>query len=304
MRRGSISMTVVALAALAATAAQAQRRGGRGGREREQRATPRVAEPTAPNPTIVALMNGLTWGMSRDEVVTFVKGQIREKYWPQIRSLANDAVAEHNVRSRMEREQQAFEGSCVRFDGQQTPWDVSMIDGEFTHRNQEEMCRLDMGTHTDHLFFIRGKLWKIFRSLSAGPLAEAPPSFDDMRARMEGEFGPGEDVRKVNPYLLVSELIGIRWIDSQTEMRLMWFDLYGIFSIVLTERATLGNLANLRTVTRQAPDDSGTRRLIEGVTTGSTTNENADVVQRLTGSRPDTTAPQPQPQPQPPAPRP
>ena len=286
MKRAAVLGTVMALVALAAFTADAQHRGHGHGSSEEVR----PAEPTAPNPAITALANGLTWGMTRDAVVAAIKQQIKDKYWPDILASADDGVAEQALRNRMERDQNAFESSCVKFDGQSTPWDVSMIDGEFTHRNQEEMCKLEAGDHTDHYFFIRGKFWKIFRALNAGGLAAAPPTFEDMRAQMESEFGPGEEVRKVNTYLLTSELIGLRWIDSQTELRLMWLDLYSIFAVVLTDRGTLGNLANLRTNVAASTGD-GTGSLVNAITTGSATDENTDIVQRLTGHRPDPTAP-------------
>lgn len=296
MRRASRYLAVLGLVAVAATPADAQRRRGRG------RSEPEVREPAEPNPVIVALMNGLTWGMTRDAVVDFVKQTIKDKHWPQIRAAAADAVAEQRLRNRMEQEQRAFEQSCVKFEGQSTPWDVSVVDGEFTHRNQEEMCKLDAGDHVDYLFFIRGKLWKIFRALSAGALAAAPPEFDDMRAQMEAEFGPGEEIREVNQYLLISEIVGLRWTDSQTEMRLMWLDLYSLYAIVLTERATLANLANLRTVASGTGSVSDPGSLVNAVTQGDSVDEHADIVDRLRGARPDPAAPVPQTPAPPPAP--
>jgi len=284
MKRAGWMLTVaVLLVGAFAPNAEAQRR------RRGESATPAApAEPTGPNANIVALMNGLTWGMSRDQVVAIVKEEIKQKYWPQIQAVQDDGVAEQNLRNRMERDQQKFVDSCVKFDGQETPWNVSMIDQEFTHNNQEEMCKYDRGDSVDFYFFIRGKLWKIFRSLG-GQLAAAPPTFEDMRAQMEAQFGPGESLTSLNEYTLVTTTYGVKWIDSQTEMQLRWLDLYGVFAIVLADRATLGNLSNLRrTTTTTERTGSG---LTQAVTEGVPTDGNADVVQRIRGQRPDPTAP-------------
>ncbi|MBI5488955.1 MAG: hypothetical protein HY905_16595 [Deltaproteobacteria bacterium] len=245
-------------------------------------------EPTEPNPNIVALMNGLTWGMSKDQVVEAVKLEIKNKYWPQIQAVADDAVAEQALRTRMERDQQRFTDSCVKFDGQETPWNVSMVDAEFTHNNQEEMCKYDRGDATDFLFFIRGKLWKIFRTLNQG-LGGGGASFDDMRVQLEGQFGTGEEVRAVDQYTLVSSVVGVKWIDSQTEMELRTLSLYGVLTVVLTERATLANLATLRRATTTSTD--GSSGLTDAVTEGTASDENSDIVDRLRGTRPDPTAP-------------
>jgi len=284
MKRAGWMLTVAVLLVGAFTPdAEAQRR------RRGESATPaRPPEPTQPNANIVALMNGLTWGMSRDQVIAVVKEEIKQKYWPQIQAARDDGVAEQNLRNRMERDQQKFVDSCVRFDGQDTPWNVSMIDQEFTHNNQEEMCKYDRGDSVDFYFFIRGKLWKIFRSLG-GQLAAAPPTFEEMRAQMEAQFGPGESLTSLNEYTLVTTTYGVKWIDSQTELQLRWLDLYGVFAIVLTDRATLGNLPNLRrvTATREGTESGLTRAVTEGVPT----DENADIVQRIRGRRPDPNAP-------------
>jgi hypothetical protein len=284
MKRAGLMVTLaVALVGAFAPDAEAQRR--RHGQE--EAATP--PPPTEPNANIVALMNGMTWGMNKDQVVEAVKLEIKNKYWPQIQEASDDAVAEQALRTRMERDQQRFVDSCVKFDGQSTPWNVSMVDTEFTHNNQEEMCKFDRGDATDFFFFIRGKLWKIFRTLNQG-LAAAGVTFDDMRVQMEGQFGPGEEIRKVNTYTLVSDVVALRWLDSQTELQLKWLDLYGVLAVVLTERSTLDSLSTLRrAATTTTQTGSG---LTEAVTEGTATDSNTDVVERLRGTRPDPTAPQ------------
>ena len=73
-------------------------------------------------------------------------------------------------------------------------------------------------------------------------LAGGGISFEDMRAQLEGQFGAGEELRDVDVYTLVSEVVGVKWIDSQTEMQLRTLRLYGVLAVVLTERATLANL--------------------------------------------------------------
>lgn len=283
MKRAGWMLTVaVLLVGAFVPEAEAQRR--RGGQE----ATPAPPPaPTEPDANIVALMNGLSWGMTRDQVVAVVKEEIKQKYWPQIQAVQDDGVAEQNLRNRMERDQQKFIDSCVKFDGQQTPWSVSMVDQEFTQNNQEEMCKYDRGDSVDFYFFIRGKLWKIFRSLT-GALAAAPPVFDDMRAQMEAQFGPGESITSLNEYTLLTTTVGVKWLDSQTELQMRWLDLYGVFAIVLTERATLGNLSNLRRVV--TPTERPGAGLTQAVTEGVAADENADIVQRIRGERPDPTA--------------
>ncbi|MBI5502233.1 MAG: hypothetical protein HY907_18460 [Deltaproteobacteria bacterium] len=276
-----VTLAVAVLVSFAPDAAAQRRRG--------QTAEPAPPpEPTEPNANIVALMNGLTWGMSKDQVVEAVKLEIKNKYWPQIQAVADDAVAEQGLRTRMERDQQRFVDSCVKFDGQQTPWNVSMVDTEFTHNNQEEMCKFDRGDATDFLFFIRGKLWKIFRTLNQG-IGGGGATFEDMRAQLEGQFGTGEEMRSVDQYTLVSEVVGVKWIDSQTEMALRTLSLYGVLAVVLTERATLANLATLRrAVATESDQGSG---LTDAVTEGTAQDENSDIVDRLRGTRPDPTAP-------------
>ena len=283
MRRFGLMVTLaVAVLGSMASEAGAQRRRG-------QSAEPAPPpEPTEPDPNIVALMNGLTWGMTRDQVIDAVKLEIKNKYWPQIQAVADDAVAEQGLRTRMERDQQRFVDSCVKFDGQPTPWNVSMVDTEFTHNNQEEMCKFDRGDAVDFLFFIRGKLWKIFRTLSQG-MGGAGLSFDDVRAQLEGQFGVGEEIFVVDQYTLVSEIVGAKWIDSQTELQLRTLKLYGVVAVVLTERATLANLSTLRRATTTTTE--GGSGLTDAVTEGTSQDENTDIVDRLRGTRPDPAAP-------------
>jgi hypothetical protein len=304
MKRSGMAMVAALLVVCLGALALAEGDAGSRRRGRDAGAEAAAPEPTAPNPNIVALLNGLTWGMNKDQVITAVKQEIRDKYWAQIQAASDDGVAEQRLRTRMEREQEAFAGSCVSFTGQQTPWNVSMVDTEFTHNNQEEMCKFDRGDATDFYFFIRGKLWKIFRALNAGEMASAPPSLDDMRAQMEAQFGPAEELRQVNQYYMTNELVGVRWVDSQTDMQLRWLELYGVFAVVLTDRATLGNLASLRrnTSTPGSATEVRTDGLTQAVTEGTAVDENSDIVERLSGQRPDPTAPPPTPPPSPPQP--
>jgi hypothetical protein len=283
MKRGLlVVVSMLLVVGLALDSSAQSRRGG------TPATPPPPPEPTEPNPQIVALMNGLNWGMTRDQAVESIRQEIRDRYRAEMRAVVEDAIAEQRLRNRMERDIRVFDESCVKFDGQETPWNVSMIDKEFTHNNQEEMCKFDRGDSTDYIFFIRGKLWKVFRALSSGRIAAAQLGMDEMRATMETTFGPGEEIRYVDPYLLTSEVVGVRWIDSETELKLMWLSLYGVYAVVLTERTTLGNLANLRT-NRPAGE---TRRdnLMESVTQGNPVDQNADVVDRLLGNRPDPSA--------------
>ena len=300
-RAGLMVALAVALVGAFAIPAEAQRRHGR-----TQEATP-PPEPTEPNPNMVALMNGLTWGMTKDQVIEAIKLDIKNKYWPQIQAEVDDAVAEQNLRTRMERDQQRFVDTCIEFTGQETPWNVSMIDTEYAHSTQEVMCKYDRGDSTDYLFFIRGKLWKIFRALSSG-ITGAAMTFDEMRAQMESQFGPGEGVPKVNPYSLAVTTVTVKWRDSATEMQMRWLEIYGVFVIVLAERATEGNLANLRG-SALSPGEARAQEMDEGgltqaVTQGTVVDDNQDVVQRLRGNRPDPTAPQPPTPPPTPSPTP
>src|SRR5204863_9223270 len=83
------------------------------------------------------------------------------------------------------------------FDGtKSSPWDVSIVEGEFAHNTGEAMLERWENQNGKNqrrfFFFYEGKLWKMFVSLDVSILPEDKKNFATFRSVMEGKYGPGD----------------------------------------------------------------------------------------------------------------
>src|SRR5204863_3912549 len=76
------------------------------------------------------------------------------------------------------------------FDGQTTGWDVSIIDREFAHKNDESMMVIWEKDQRRFLFFWQQHLWKQFIAFNAEHPAFAGKTFDDFAAIIQRRYGP------------------------------------------------------------------------------------------------------------------
>ena len=172
----------------------------------------------------------------------------------------------------------------VKFIGKKTPWDVSLVDREFGHKNNEAMM-VNWGDRDRRFYFFHhARLWKVFIAFNA--TLYRGKTFNDFAAAMERVFGRAERKFKTN-LKGEAEMSHLEW-PAARKTKLIAIDqtaFYGNFCLVLThlpaaKRVKAGRKDN-------SPKKNYRDPLVRAVTSknrpGSTTDPNADIVDQLTG---------------------
>lgn len=212
-----------------------------------------AAPPAAPvDPPMVRTAQGITltppgmhWGMTEEQVVQFCERLIDEDYRPLYRKTqAGPEMA--RLDAEVANVKAAFRRSRIEFGNLPTGVDSTALKGEYTYRNGEVLMtlrRLNRGPR--HLFFIGGKLWKIYDEIA---LAEGRPlgaTYEDALKKLATTYGVVGRVTEPD-YALGRSFREVDWQDARTHLRVLDRAGMKIVALVYEDRATLANLANLR----------------------------------------------------------
>ncbi len=244
---------------------------------------PKAPEPRADLRAVSELMGPFKWGMSPEDIHNVLGQQIDKRYGLQVRS-TTDVYQQDNLRKRAEEEKQRIKDSFVKFDGQKTGWDVSIIDREFGQKDDESMLvywESDVQTKKDQrrfFFFVDDKLWKMFIAFNADRFKGK--TYDDFKASMETRYGKGAP----SP---TSDLNFLYWRSPGYFLRaidLMRF--YGNFCVAISDDTIEDTIAarrearNPKVELRNALIESVTEE--QGASKPSLDDTNSDIVDRLT----------------------
>lgn len=235
---------------------------------------------------LVDSLNGLRWGMRKDDVLAVFEREIEAEFRE---SLANvrGLVEEDRLRQRIRERKRRLRDGWLEFRGQRTGWDVSYLGPEYTHGNHEAMLQIrDPESSTQEFyFFIRGQLWKWYRAFPRASFGGR--DFDEVGRALEERYGPA--VHRFEPDPETDDLISwLEWEDRTTRLRLIDEARYfGFYCLVFESKVTLGRLAALRRNTIRRNQRRSTERVVDAVTArpgDAPLGRNADVVDRLTGT--------------------
>ena len=236
---------------------------------------------------IEKLMGKYKWGMSSGDVVKRIQSVIRTEDEAILKKIKDPLEQDKRRREMFERLKKAKKDH-VAFLGKRTPWDVSLVDKEFAHKNNESMAVVWKKQERRFFFFHHDRLWKIFIAFNSEMFADK--TFEDFAQAMEGRFGQAE--RKFTVTLKGdSKMDHLAWpVSGKT--KLLAYDytgFYGNFCLVLVDASTWENVKHGREL--NSPKRKYTDPLVEAVTKGGEGggDSNEDIVDRITGK--GTTAP-------------
>lgn len=256
---------------------EAQRRRGRRGRAQPAQQQ-REAEPPR-SAEIAKVLGDLHWGQNKQQVVDYFLKRTRERFRPEL-AKARGAVEEDRVRRRMDAELAKVRRGYTEFrEGVTTGWEASFLRDEFTAGNDEGMLAVTDENSQNFYFFIQGRLWKWYKAFDARVFAGM--NFDQFAQTVQGRFGEGQRREGV----LVPGRPATSWLEWQDDTsRLRAIDqtrFYGFYCLVFEERATLGNLARLRT---NRPTKRTGPSVIDMVTQDdAASTSDQDIADRITG---------------------
>ncbi len=157
----------------------------------------KVAPPSEANKKkLEERMGGFKFGMSKDEILAGLEKQIAERYDEKLKA-TTDVAQQDRIRKEKRTELARVKSTYVTFDEKkESPWDVSIVEGEFAHGTEESMMERwenDAGKNNRRFFFFyQGRLWKMFISLDVSILPEDKKNFDTFQQVMTAQFGAGD----------------------------------------------------------------------------------------------------------------
>lgn len=142
------------------------------------------------------LYAGFKFGMTKDEVIAVFSKQLDERYEEKIKA-TTDITAQDRLRKEKRTEVSRLQQSYTAFESTKpSPWDVSIVEGEFAHNTGEAMLERweNQGGKNQRrfFFFYEGKLWKMFLSLDVSILSEDSKNFETFQKAMEAKYGGGD----------------------------------------------------------------------------------------------------------------
>lgn len=256
--------------------------GGDADAQRRRRRAAPAAEVTPQSDAIAGALGPIEWGWTRRQLVDHFSRALRAEYQPQIHK-ARDAMTADRYRHELNQKVQRIRESVIQFNGRTTGYDSGFLRDEFTHRNNESMVRVRSENADDYYFFINDRLWKWYRAFDASVFEGA--DFAQFSTALQGRFGEGR-TRSGAQTEGGQEKQWVEWQDANTRLRALDnTTFYGFYCLVFEEKATLENLASLRTNKQQR--GRGSHALVDAVTSGERAenpDSNADVVDRITGN--------------------
>ena len=261
--------------------------------KKKPEATKPAAVPAANEKAVSELLGPWKWGMSTDDVLGALQKQLTERHAPELAKMT-DVYAQTQVRKQIKSDVEAVKKSYIKFEGQKTGWDVSIIEGEFLQKNGEAMMLYrenDAASGRDQqrfFFFKDDKLWKQFIAFNMEPYKGK--TFTDFREAMEARYGKGAPiVRRGLDHQ--DHTVAVAWRSGGTYLRavdLMQF--YANFCIAFSDASVEKQMDIARA--ERAPKTPGVRAVVTDAKGADRMNDpNADVIDRIIGGRPTQSEP-------------
>ena len=253
----------------------------------EQDALGKIANPEV-RAGVAKLMGRFHWGISPDEVMSMLAADLTASYNERIAKERN-AFRQDQIRREQTSELERLKEDFIKFDGTKTGWDVSVVDQEFAHNNDEAMIVVREKEGKDQrrfLFFYHDKLWKQVIAFATDRPPFKDKSFDDFTAIFEQRFGSGgmafrkkltsDDQVFDHLEWSLSEDFGMWALDMGT--------LYNNYCLVLMQSSLVEGIEKSRK--KRAPAHYTSGGLVDSLlhsTSSAKKDDTVDIVDELTG---------------------
>ena len=156
-------------------------------------AAAKVSAPMASAGEIDKLKGEFKWGMSPDEVLAKMVQKLEGTFAERLKKTANDPARQDRVRKEMRAEtEKVKKHSLVKFEGQKTGYDVSIIDQEFGHNVGESMLVAKEDNASRYFFFVGDRLYKMFVAFDKDMLEGK--GFKEFGGLMQARFGKAREI--------------------------------------------------------------------------------------------------------------
>lgn len=164
---------------------------------------------------ISGILGRLDWGASHGDVLKSLKAAIDERYAEQLEK-TSDPIAIDRILRRKAEEFGRIEKTYVRFTGQRTGYESSLIARDFVPDASEAVLRVDDRGAQRYYFFKDDRLWKILVAYSAGISRSVP--FPEFVRQVQAKYGRPAEVDWYTPPGGARTIRSATWRDERTEL--------------------------------------------------------------------------------------
>ncbi len=270
-------LRVALLSALIPAVAVAKKGGGKAA----------ASKGSAPSARAMGELAGkFKWGMSQADVIKVLGEDLDAKYVELVKK-ETDIYKQDQLRKQKDEDLKKVSDSLVKFDGQKSGWDSSIIDKEFGHRNDETMLVLWEKDQRRFLFFWHDKLYKQYIAFNAEHPVFQGKTFDDFAKLIQNRYGQAE-----------MKMAALRTKDDVTLDHLEWkpsgdyvlwaldmSSFYGNFCLKLMQHSVFAQVEKSRA--EHSPQKAARNSVIDSVTSPEKVqgDANEDIVDRITKSK-------------------
>jgi hypothetical protein len=243
---------------------------------------PKVSEQTTR--AIGELAGKYKWGMSSADVIQIIAADITAAYSAKLKKTSSP-LEQDKLRDEMNGEINKVRESLIKFEGQRTSWDISIVDREFAHKNNESMLIYWEANQRRFFFFENDKLWKQFIALNA-ELFEGK-SFEEFAEMIAARYGAPQKIMATDSKGKES-LDRLEW-PASGDYFLKAVDqvsMYGSYCLVLAQKSVLDGIDKRRKENNPGgKKHSGADQVFRGKVDPNRGDGNSDVVDQITGKQ-------------------
>jgi hypothetical protein len=243
---------------------------------------PKLTEQT--KRAIGELAGKYKWGMNSQEVIALITADIKRNYGEKLKKVTAP-LEQDQMRDEMNAEINKLSGSVIKFEGQRTSWDISIIDKDFAHKSNESMLVLWETDQRRFFFFENDRLWKQFIALNADRFEGK--SFEEFAEMIAQRYGPPQKFMATDSKGR-EVLDHIEW-PASGDYFLKAIDqiaMYGSYCLVLAQKSVMDTIEKRRQENNPARQTrSGADQVFKENPGGSKGDGNADVIDQITGKQ-------------------
>lgn len=189
--------------------------------------------PTAFAESLSNLRQGLSWGMTRDQVESYHKEKLIADYREQIKG-SRDIVGNDRLRKQVDDNQKKFVATWVEFDGNRTGYESSTIAHEIYPGAGLAMLIQADADNPKYYIFKNGKLAKVIIATNVAALDFMP--FHSFIDTLSKRYGKPEHVDSERDDIGVKQDIRARWVQGADRLRIEnRHRVYNTYLLVLTD---------------------------------------------------------------------
>ena len=174
--------------------------------------SPQAPAEDGPKPKtgISSVLGMLDLGASYSDVLAAIKADIDARYQDQLDKLVDTLAIDRLLKKKAE-EFAAVEKTYIRFTGQRTGYESSLIENDFLANQDESVLRVDDGPAQRYYFFKHDRLWKVLVAYSSKISGTVP--FDKFAGQVTAKHGAPKAMVRDGQTLMSST-----WEDEVTQL--------------------------------------------------------------------------------------